>query len=131
MPRDQCDGSLWRYSRFSRPEPLLFLPNSSSVVLMLLSGPRSRPTTSQKFCSARNRARTSRSVVGNSNHYITKAVGKPKNSVKPSRDHAVYRSRVLKGSVCKLESKEAIETRGWLKTVRDPLCFQVHRPAQG
>jgi hypothetical protein len=37
------------YSRFSRPEPLLFLPSSSSVVLMRLSGPLSRPTTSQKI----------------------------------------------------------------------------------
>jgi hypothetical protein len=37
------------YSRFSRPEPLLFLPTSSSVVLTRLSGPRSRPTTSQKI----------------------------------------------------------------------------------
>jgi hypothetical protein len=34
---------------FSRPEPLLFLSSSSSVVLMRLSGPRSRPTTSQKI----------------------------------------------------------------------------------
>jgi hypothetical protein len=29
---------------FSRPEPLLFLPSSSSIVLTRLSGPRSRPT---------------------------------------------------------------------------------------
>jgi hypothetical protein len=36
-------------SRFSRPEPLLFLPSSSSVVLTRLSGPRSRPTTSQRI----------------------------------------------------------------------------------
>jgi hypothetical protein len=38
--------SAWRipttYSRLSRPEPLLFLPSSSSVVLTRLSGPRSR-----------------------------------------------------------------------------------------
>jgi hypothetical protein len=33
------------YSRLSRPKPLLFLPSSSSVVLMRLSGPGSRPTT--------------------------------------------------------------------------------------
>jgi hypothetical protein len=33
----------------SRPEPLLFLPSSSSIVLTKLSGPRSRPTTSQKI----------------------------------------------------------------------------------
>jgi hypothetical protein len=35
-------------SRFSRPEPLPFLSSSSSVVLTRLSGPRSRPITSQK-----------------------------------------------------------------------------------
>jgi hypothetical protein len=34
---------------FSRPEPLLFLPSSSSVVLTRLSGPLSRPTTCQKI----------------------------------------------------------------------------------
>jgi hypothetical protein len=34
---------------FSRPEPLLFLPNSSSVVLTRLSGPRSRPATCKKY----------------------------------------------------------------------------------
>jgi hypothetical protein len=33
------------YSRFSRPEPLLFLPSSSSFVLTRLSGPHSRYTT--------------------------------------------------------------------------------------
>jgi hypothetical protein len=33
---------------FSRPEPL-FLWNSSSIILTRLSGPRSRPTTSQKI----------------------------------------------------------------------------------
>jgi hypothetical protein len=44
--RGQRDGSLRPYSRLSRPEPLLFLPSNSSVVLTRLSGPRSRPTTS-------------------------------------------------------------------------------------
>jgi hypothetical protein len=34
---------------FSRPEPLLFLPSSSSIVLTRLSGPRPRPITSQKI----------------------------------------------------------------------------------
>jgi hypothetical protein len=33
--------SLRQYSRFSRPEPLLFLSSSSSIVLTRLSGPRS------------------------------------------------------------------------------------------
>jgi hypothetical protein len=32
---------------FSRPDPLLFFPSSFTVVLTRLSGPRSRPTTSQ------------------------------------------------------------------------------------
>jgi hypothetical protein len=41
--------SLLPYSRFSSPEPLLFLPTSSSVILPRLSGPSSRPTTSQKI----------------------------------------------------------------------------------
>jgi hypothetical protein len=49
VPRGQRDGSLQPYSRFSRPEPLFFLSSSSSVVLTRLSGPRSRPTTSQKI----------------------------------------------------------------------------------
>jgi hypothetical protein len=47
--RGQRDGSIRPYSRLSRPEPLLFLPSSSSIVLTRLSGPRSRPTTSQKI----------------------------------------------------------------------------------
>jgi hypothetical protein len=42
-------GSLRPYSRISRPEPLLFLPSSSSFVLTRLSGSRSTPTTSQKI----------------------------------------------------------------------------------
>jgi hypothetical protein len=33
VPRGQRDGSLRPYSRFSRQEPLLFLPSSSSIVL--------------------------------------------------------------------------------------------------
>jgi hypothetical protein len=37
--------SLRPYSRLSRPDPLLFIPSSSSVVLTRLSGPRSRPIT--------------------------------------------------------------------------------------
>jgi hypothetical protein len=48
VPRGQRDGSLRPYSRLSRPEPLLFLSSSSSAVLTRLSGPHSRPTTSQK-----------------------------------------------------------------------------------
>jgi hypothetical protein len=38
------------YGRFSRPEPLLFLPSSSSFDLTRLRGPRSRPSTSQIIC---------------------------------------------------------------------------------
>jgi hypothetical protein len=47
--RGQRDGALHPYSRISRPEPLLFLPSSSSIVLTRLSGPRSRPTASRKI----------------------------------------------------------------------------------
>jgi hypothetical protein len=42
-PHGQRDRSLRPYSRIPRPEPLLFLSSSSSVVLTRLSGPRSRP----------------------------------------------------------------------------------------
>jgi hypothetical protein len=49
VPRSQRDGSLRPYSRLSRPQLLLFLSSSSSIVLTRLSGPRSRPTTSQKI----------------------------------------------------------------------------------
>jgi hypothetical protein len=43
VPRGRPDGSLRPYSRLSRPEPLLFLPSSYSIVLTRLSGPRFRP----------------------------------------------------------------------------------------
>jgi hypothetical protein len=45
VPRGQRGKSLRPCSRLSRPEPLLFLPSSSSVVLTRLSGPCSRPIT--------------------------------------------------------------------------------------
>jgi hypothetical protein len=32
VSRGQRDGSLWPYSRFCRPEQLLFFPSSSSIV---------------------------------------------------------------------------------------------------
>jgi hypothetical protein len=47
--RGQRNGSPRSYSLFSRQDPLLFLPSSSSIVLTRLSGPRSRPTTLQKI----------------------------------------------------------------------------------
>jgi hypothetical protein len=62
------DGSLRSYSWFSRPEPLIFLPSSSSVVLMRLSGPRYRPTLVRKSGSAWNLTRTSGSAARNSDH---------------------------------------------------------------
>jgi hypothetical protein len=49
VPRGQRHGSLHSYSRLSRPKPLLFFPSISSNVLMRLSGPSFRPTTSQKI----------------------------------------------------------------------------------
>jgi hypothetical protein len=60
-------GSLWPYSRVSRPQPLIFLPSSSSIALTRLSGPRSRPLL-RKSGSAGNRTRTSGSVARNSDH---------------------------------------------------------------
>jgi hypothetical protein len=50
VPRGQRDGSLRQYSHLSWQEPLFFLSSSSSIVLTRLSGPRSRPTASQKIC---------------------------------------------------------------------------------
>jgi hypothetical protein len=47
VPRGQRNGSLRPYSRISRPNPLRFLPSSSLILFIRLSGPRSRPTTSQ------------------------------------------------------------------------------------
>jgi hypothetical protein len=49
VPRGKGDGSLRQYFRFHKPEQLLCLPDSSSIILMRLSGPRSRPITSQKI----------------------------------------------------------------------------------
>jgi hypothetical protein len=49
VPRGHRDGSLWPHFWLSRPEQLLFLSSSSSIVLTRLTGPRSRPSTSQKI----------------------------------------------------------------------------------
>jgi hypothetical protein len=49
VSRGQHIGSPRLYFWFCRPEPLLFLLISSSIVLTGLSGPRSRLTTSQKI----------------------------------------------------------------------------------
>jgi hypothetical protein len=43
VSRGQRNESLLPYSRFPRPEPLLFLPNSSSVVLTRLVAPGIEP----------------------------------------------------------------------------------------
>jgi hypothetical protein len=60
---------LSRPYRFSRPEPLLFLSSSSSVELTRLSGPRSRPTPSQRIEPG-----TSGSVARNSDHWTAEAI---------------------------------------------------------
>jgi hypothetical protein len=67
VPRGQRDESLRPYSRLSRPEPLLLLPSSSSVVLTRLAGPRSRSTTFF-FVVPGNGPGTSGSVARNSEH---------------------------------------------------------------
>jgi hypothetical protein len=57
------------YSRLSRPESLLFLPSSSSVVLTRLSAPPvPDPLLLRKSGSAGNRTRTSGPVARNSDH---------------------------------------------------------------
>jgi hypothetical protein len=57
------------YSRISSPEPLFFLSSSSSIVLTRLSGPGSRPTTSQKnLVLPEIEPRTSGFVAKNSDH---------------------------------------------------------------
>jgi hypothetical protein len=48
VSRRHRDGSLRLSSLFSRLEQLRFISSSSSVVHMRVSGPRSRPATSQK-----------------------------------------------------------------------------------
>jgi hypothetical protein len=54
VSRGHRDGSpMAVISDFSRPEPLLVLPRSSSVVLTRQSEPRSIPTTSQKIWMGR------------------------------------------------------------------------------
>jgi hypothetical protein len=55
MSRGQLDGSLRSYSGLSRPEPLLFLPSSASIVLMWLRDPVPYPLLLRKFGSAGNR----------------------------------------------------------------------------
>jgi hypothetical protein len=63
VPRGQRHESLRPYSRLSRPQPLLFLPGSSSVVLTRLSGPVPHSLLLRKSGSAGNRTRTSGSYV--------------------------------------------------------------------
>jgi hypothetical protein len=75
MLRGKLNGYPIAIISFSRPEPLLFLPSSSSIVLTRLSGPRCRPTTSQKdLVVPAIEPGTSGSVARNSDHYTTDAV---------------------------------------------------------
>jgi hypothetical protein len=64
----ELNGYLRPYSRFSRPDPLLFLPNISSVVLTRLMDPVPDPVLLIKYGSAGNRTRASGSVARNSDH---------------------------------------------------------------
>jgi hypothetical protein len=72
VSRYQRDGSLRPYSRFSRPEPLLFLSSSSSIVLTRLNAVPD-PLHLRKCGSAANRARTSGYAARNSDHQTTEA----------------------------------------------------------
>jgi hypothetical protein len=69
VPRGQLDESLRPHSWLSKLEPVLLLPNRSSVVLERLSGPRSRLTTFFLVVSG-NRIRTSGSVARNSDQSL-------------------------------------------------------------
>jgi hypothetical protein len=64
--------SAWRiprpYSPISRPEPLLFLPSRSSIVLTSLSGPVSDSLLLRKSGRAGNRTRTPGTAAINSDH---------------------------------------------------------------
>jgi hypothetical protein len=66
------DGSLRPYFRVSRPDSLLFLSSSSSIVLRRLTVPD--PLLLRKYGSAGNGTRTSGSVTRNSDHLTTQVV---------------------------------------------------------
>jgi hypothetical protein len=66
----QCNGSPRKYSWFSRPEPLLFLLSSSSIVFTRLSGPRSV----KKPGSAGNRTRDPWICSREFDHQTTEAI---------------------------------------------------------
>jgi hypothetical protein len=68
VSRGQRDWSLRPYSRLSKPEPLLSLPSSSSVVLTRLSDHVPDPLLLRKSGSAGNLTQTSGSVARNSDH---------------------------------------------------------------
>jgi hypothetical protein len=68
VPRVQRGGSLRPYSRISRPEPLLFLPSSSSVVPTRRVDPVPDPLLLRESGSAGNRTLASGSVARNSDH---------------------------------------------------------------
>jgi hypothetical protein len=69
VPRGRRGGSLRSCTRFSGPDPLVFLPGGSSVVLAGLGGLRSGPTG-----GAGNRTRTSGSAGRRSDRRTAGAV---------------------------------------------------------
>jgi hypothetical protein len=80
------------YSRFTGPVSLLFLPSSSSIVLTRLSGPSSRPTTSQKILLSPGIVPgTSGSVARNSGGV---------NSIQPFSRHGHLRHRDIPDQCC-------------------------------
>jgi hypothetical protein len=70
VPRGKRDRSLRPYSRFSKPEPLHFLPSSSSIVLTKRGwgDPVPDPLLLRKPGSPGNRTRTPGPVARNSDH---------------------------------------------------------------
>jgi hypothetical protein len=93
VPRSQRCGFPTAVFSISRPGPLHFLPSSSSIVLARLSGPRSRPATSQKIWKCRNRTRTSGSVARKSDHSTTEAIPRHTDTLK-------NKSRLMRSPYC-------------------------------
>jgi hypothetical protein len=72
MSRGQRNGSLWPYSRLSRPEPLLFLPKTLEFYSQGWVDPVPDAILLRKTCTSGNWTRTS--VARNYDHTTTEAV---------------------------------------------------------
>jgi hypothetical protein len=74
VPRDQCEGTLWPYSRLSRPKLLLFFQVAPQLYLQGWVHPVPDPLLLRKSGSAGNWTWASGSVARNSDHQTTEVV---------------------------------------------------------